>query len=563
MNADANLTGNFQFVCRQMGNRRIKILNYRKEKQPGLLERLTEYAGSDAYPFHMPGHKRREIPDGIPGGFPDPYGIDITEIDGFDNLHHAEGILKDAMETAAAIYGADRSWYLVNGSTCGILSAVFATTENGGKILTARNCHKAVYHAICLNRLEAEYLYPEEITEFGINGGIRAEDVRKALEKDAMRCAGNSGDVRGKITKIQAVLITSPTYEGVVSDIRVIADVAHEYGIPLIVDEAHGAHLIFHKYFPDSAVQEGADLVIQSTHKTLPSFTQTAVLHLCSDIVTKEQVEEIIDIYETSSPSYLLMASAEYGIMYMKENQGQLAEYVDNLKNFRRKCEQLQKISLLNQKKLNCFAYDNGKLVFSVKGCGINGKELFQLLYEKYHIELEMENLTYGIAMTSICDKKKDFDELWKAISEIDKMCEEKEKKNRSLNKAVNEIKIAIQNQDKVEIEICDKNKPKIETKIHNHYKVIQEKENEQTIYPPKIIESWQCRGKAMETVELADSTGRVSGKYVMIYPPGVPILVPGEKILKEIVENISQYLYNGYNVLGLSCNKIIVLKDL
>ena len=216
MNADANLTGNFQFVCRQMGNRRIKILNYRKEKQPGLLERLTEYAGSDAYPFHMPGHKRREIPDGIPGGFPDPYGIDITEIDGFDNLHHAEGILKDAMDEAAAIYGADRSWYLVNGSTCGILSAVFATTENGGKILTARNCHKAVYHAICLNRLEAEYLYPEEITEFGINGGIRAEDVRKALEKDAMHCAGNSGDVRGKITKIQAVLITSPTYEGVV-----------------------------------------------------------------------------------------------------------------------------------------------------------------------------------------------------------------------------------------------------------------------------------------------------------------------------------------------------------
>ena len=160
------------------------------------------------------------------------------------------------------------------------------------------------------------------------------------------------------------------------------------------------------------------------------------------------------------------------------------------LKNFRRKCEQLQKISLLNQKKLNCFAYDNGKLVFSVKGCGINGKELFQLLYEKYHIELEMENLTYGIAMTSICDKKEDFDELWKAISEIDKMCEEKERENRSLNKAVNETKIAIQNQDKVEIEICDKNKPKIETKIHNHYKVIQEKENEQTIYPPKIIES-------------------------------------------------------------------------
>lgn len=166
--------------------RRIENLNYRKEEQPGIMERLIEYTESDAYPFHMPGHKRQEIADGIPGGFPNPYGIDITEIDGFDNLHHAEGILKDAMDEAAAVYGADRSWYLVNGSTCGILSAVFAVTENGGRILTARNCHKAVYHAIYLNRLRAEYLYPEEIVEFGINGGIRAEDVRKRLKR--MRC---------------------------------------------------------------------------------------------------------------------------------------------------------------------------------------------------------------------------------------------------------------------------------------------------------------------------------------------------------------------------------------
>ena len=159
-----------------------------------LYKKLESYGQSDYYPFHMPGHKRNRASSADDFLFE----RDITEISGFDNLHHAEGILKDAMDEAAAIYGTDRSWYLVNGSTCGILSAVFATTENGGKILTARNCHKAVYHAICLNRLEAEYLYPEEITEFGINGGIRAEDVRKALEKDAMHCAGNSGDVRGK-----------------------------------------------------------------------------------------------------------------------------------------------------------------------------------------------------------------------------------------------------------------------------------------------------------------------------------------------------------------------------
>lgn len=508
-----------------------------------IYNKLRELESEKRIPFHMPGHKRADF-----GAFFGVEKMDITEITDYDNLHEPEGIIRESMNLVRDIFKSRESWYLVGGSTLGILVSISSVCRQGDKILIGRNCHKAVYNCIRLLQLEAVYCYADVSAEYDICEDMKPEAVARELRANP---------------DIKAVVLTSPTYEGVVSDIAGIKEVTRPYAIPLIVDEAHGAHLIFHKYFPDSAVQEGADLVIQSTHKTLPSFTQTAVLHLCSDIVTKEQVEEIIDIYETSSPSYLLMASAEYGIMYMKENQGQLAEYVDNLKNFRRKCEQLKKISLLNQKKLNCFAYDNGKLVFSVKGCGINGKELFQLLYEKYHIELEMENLTYGIAMTSICDKKEDFDELWKAISEIDKMCEEKEKENRSLNKAVNETKIAIQNQDKVEIEICDKNKPKIETKIHNHYKVIQEKENEQTIYPPKIIESWQCRGKAMETVELADSTGRVSGKYVMIYPPGVPILVPGEKILKETVENISQYLYNGYNVLGLSCNKIIVLKDL
>ena len=429
MNADANLTGNFQFVCRQMGNRRIKILNYRKEKQPGLLERLTEYAGSDAYPFHMPGHKRREIPDGIPGGFPDPYGIDITEIDGFDNLHHAEGILKDAMETAAAIYGADRSWYLVNGSTCGILSAVFATTENGGKILTARNCHKAVYHAICLNRLEAEYLYPEEITEFGINGGIRAEDVRKALEKDAMHCAGNSGDVRGKITKIQAVLITSPTYEGVVSDIRAIADAAHEYGIPLIVDEAHGAHLEYADQchsFPKSALEYGADIVIQSLHKTLPCFTQTAILHVKGKFVDQDRVSRYLSMFQTSSPSYLFMAGMERCIRYMDgDGRNGMVRYEKRLEHFMERMEGLQVLEVLDReicgKYRTVAGWDPSKIVVStMRAEDFHGEELAETLRRKYHLEMEMTAPEYVIAMTSLMDTEEGFERLGTALLEID-----------------------------------------------------------------------------------------------------------------------------------------------
>ena len=521
-----------------------------------IYSKLRELESEKRIPFHMPGHKRADF-----GAFFGVEKMDITEITDYDNLHEPEGIIRESMNLVKDIFKSKESWYLVGGSTLGILVSISSVCRQGDKILIGRNCHKAVYNCIRLLQLEAVYCYADISAEYDICEDMKPEAVAREVRANP---------------DIRAVVLTSPTYEGVVSDIAGIKEVIRPYGIPLIVDEAHGAHLIFHEYFPESATQTGADLVIQSTHKTLPSFTQTAVLHLCSDIVPKEQVEEMIDIYETSSPSYLLMASAEYGIMYMKEKQEQLAEYVDKLKNFRKKCEQLKKISLLSQEKLNCFAYDNGKLVFSVKSCGISGKELFWLLYEKYHIELEMENLTYGIAMTSICDKKEHFDELWNAISEIDKMCENKLRQTQSLNKIVNKTKIDVQNKARKQKGICSRNKT--ETEINNKNKVeslifdiienkiqiktqIEERRGE--IYPPKVIESWQCRGKAMETVELADSAGRVSGKYVMIYPPGVPILVPGEKILKETVENISQYLYNGYNVLGLSCNKIIVLKDL
>ena len=533
MNADANLTGNFQFVCRQMGNRRIKILNYRKEKQPGLLERLTEYAGSDAYPFHMPGHKRREITDGIPGGFPDPYGIDITEIDGFDNLHHAEGILKDAMDEAAAIYGTDRSWYLVNGSTCGILSAVFATTENGGKILTARNCHKAVYHAICLNRLEAEYLYPEEITEFGINGGIRAEDVRKALEKDAMRCAGNSGDVRGKITKIQVVLITSPTYEGVVSDIRAIADAAHEYGIPLIVDEAHGAHLEYADQchsFPKSALEYGADIVIQSLHKTLPCFTQTAILHVKGKLVDQDRISRYLSMFQTSSPSYLFMAGMERCIRYMDgDGRNEMIRYEKRLERFMERMEGLQVLEVLDReicgKYRTVAGWDPSKIVVStMRAEDFHGEELAETLRRKYHLEMEMTAPEYVIAMTSLMDTEEGFERLGTALLEIDgalRHCVESE-----------------QQKEKGE----SKGKKRCETPEATESKVS---------HPIRRMLICEAMDADTERTALQDTVGKVSAEFVYLYPPGIPIIAPGEVFTDVIVEKIVAYKAAGLLVQG------------
>ena len=527
------MTDNSQFICRRMGNRRIKILNYRKEKQPGLLERLTEYAGSDAYPFHMPGHKRREIPDGIPGGFPDPYGIDITEIDGFDNLHHAEGILKDAMDEAAAIYGADRSWYLVNGSTCGILSAVFATTENGGKILTARNCHKAVYHAICLNRLEAEYLYPEEITEFGINGGIRAEDVRKALEKDAMHCAGNSGDVRGKITKIQAVLITSPTYEGVVSDIRAIADAAHEYGIPLIVDEAHGAHLEYADQchsFPKSALEYGADIVIQSLHKTLPCFTQTAILHVKGKLVDQDRISRYLSMFQTSSPSYLFMAGMERCIRYMDgDGRNGMVRYEERLEHFMKRMEGLQVLEVLDReicgKYRTVAGWDPSKIVVStMRAEDFHGEELAETLRRKYHLEMEMTAPEYVIAMTSLMDTEEGFERLGTALLEIDgalRHCVESE-----------------QQKEKGE----SKEKERCETPEGLESKLS---------HPIRRMLICEAMDADTERTAFQDTVGKVSAEFVYLYPPGIPIIAPGEVFTDAIVEKIMAYKAAGLLVQG------------
>lgn len=520
------MTDNSQFICRQMGNRRIKILNYRKEKQPGLLERLTEYAGSDAYPFHMPGHKRREIPDGIPGGFPDPYGIDITEIDGFDNLHHAEGILKDAMETVAAIYGADRSWYLVNGSTCGILSAVFAATENGGKILTARNCHKAVYHAICLNRLEAEYLYPEEITEFGINGGIRAEDVRKALEKDAMRCAGNSGDVRGKITKIQAVLITSPTYEGVVSDIRAIADAAHEYGIPLIVDEAHGAHLEYADQchsFPKSALEYGADIVIQSLHKTLPCFTQTAILHVKGKLVDQDRISRYLSMFQTSSPSYLFMAGMERCIRYMDgDGRNEMIRYEKRLERFMERMEGLQVLEVLDReicgKYRTVVGWDPSKIVVStMRAEDFHGEELAETLRRKYHLEMEMTAPEYVIAMTSLMDTEEGFERLGTALLEIDGVLRRRMESGRK-EKAASETPEGL------------------ESKLS---------------HPVRRMLICEAMDADTERTAFQDTVGKVSAEFVYLYPPGIPIIAPGEVFTDAIVEKIMAYKAAGLLVQG------------
>ncbi|MCD8019524.1 MAG: aminotransferase class I/II-fold pyridoxal phosphate-dependent enzyme [Clostridiales bacterium] len=452
----------------------------------------------------MPGHKRKKQ-----NIFENVWDFDITEIAGYDNLHHPEGIIRDSMNGLKKIYQTKESWYLVNGSTTGILASISSCCGPGDAILVSRNCHKSVYNAIRLFHLQAYYFSCSISEKYDIVQGIQAE------QEEEIKSVLQSHD------NIKAIILPSPTYEGVIMDIGKIKSITEEYDVKLIVDEAHGAHLMFHEYFPKSAVKCGADLVVQSTHKTLPALTQTALLHLCSNRVSAQKISDRLSILESSSPSYILMASAEYAVQYMDENVDIVEKYVDNLKEFRSECRRLRHLHLIEKEDLMCKDYDNSKLVFSVKDTNINGIELFQLLFQKNHIEFEMADRSNCVGMTSVSDRKEDYDILFHALKKID---------------------------DTLCGEYSDF---KSRTDIKNYMEYI----------PEKILESWECSEFMKIECNLEEAEGKISGDYVMLYPPGIPLLVPGEKIVKEIVENIRYYIYNGYNVYGLSGEKIIVLE--
>ena len=351
-----------------------------------LEQKLNELEQSDIYPFHMPGHKRAFLP------FANPYAIDITEIEGFDNLHHATGILQEAQQKAADLYGAKKTYYLINGSTCGLLAAISAAVPRGEKILMARNCHKAVYHAMYLRQLVPVYLYPED-TAYGIQGQVTPQMVRKQLEQ--------TPDIR-------AVVITSPTYDGVVSDIKNIADTVHAYGIPLIVDEAHGAHFGFSPEFPENATRLGADAVIMSVHKTLPAFTQTALLHLCSDRIAEKKVAQFLGIYETSSPSYLLMAGIEKSLQIIEKDREMLfAAYSRRLAEFRDKTKNLKTLQVLQPSdfsKQEAFSFDPGnfqEIAYRVAdaffGEDVPADTLKQIVYDTLSFDVPLVKVTENI----------------------------------------------------------------------------------------------------------------------------------------------------------------------
>lgn len=464
-----------------------------------LYKNLIEYAQSDYYPFHMPGHKRN-IPEGV-----NPYIYDITEIDGFDNLHEPQGILRMAMEEAASFYESDKTYFLVNGSTCGLLSAISGTTNKGDKILVARNCHKAVYNAIYMNELNPEYVYPEYVETYGINGGVTKEEVRNHLNENR---------------DIRVVVITSPTYEGIVSDINGIAEEIHAKQGILIVDEAHGAHFGMHSSFPQSALACGADIVIQSLHKTLPALTQTALLHIKGNRVNREKVERFLHIYQTSSPSYVLMSSITECINRIKAEGESLFElYVKRINAIKRQAKELRYLKLPGREIVGTngiYDLDLSKLVMSVRGTGYTGNWVYEQMLEKYHIQLEMAAGDYALAMTSPMDTEEGFLRLVRAMEEVDR-------------------------------DITSYRLQALKSVIH--YKI-----------PKAIVKKniYKAMNSDTQSFKLNCAEGRVAAEYIYLYPPGSPIIAPGERITKELIALLGRYKNSGLYIHGMREEDII-----
>ena len=548
-------------------------------------EALYEYSEKDYYPFHMPGHKREFGPETLKN----PYKVDITEIDGFDNLHHAEGILLEAQRRAASLYGASESWYLVNGSTAGILSAVSACTSRGGEILMARNCHKAAYHAAYLRGLKTHYLFPQADRTVGLNGGISPEDVTDMLEM-------HSG--------IQAVLITSPTYDGVVSDVKKIAEVAHAYHVPLIVDEAHGAHFPFSEAFPVSATACGADVVIHSLHKTLPSLTQTALLHRNSERVSADKLRHFLGIYQSSSPSYLFMAGMDACLRLMQgEGRALFDEYTIRLGDCRERLAGLKNLHLLEKGEITGLGFvydlDESKMVVSTANTSIDGAKLHEILLERYHLQMEMAASQYVIALTSVMDTEEGFARLEKALLEIDKELEGA--RGPEARQCLKGSKESISGED---WQCLGSSKESASDEARQCLKSSKESapgEARQCLGSSKEStsgEAWQSLqigrestpGKAglyfenlrdyisgeactaiaeavegvQEEIDLEGSEGRISSEYAYLYPPGIPFLVPGERISSHILDQLRVWKQQGLDIQGLSdytLKKIHVLK--
>ena len=467
-----------------------------------------KYVNRNTVPFHVPGHKKGQ---GIDEEFKkfmgeNPFKIDVTVFKLVDSLHHPTGPIKKAQELAADAYGSKAAFISVHGTSGAIEAMIMSVVSNNDKILIPRNVHKSVTGGIILSGAVPVYMQPELDKEVGIAHGVSPETVEKTLKENP---------------DAKAVLIINPTYYGVATDIKRIAKIVHSYNIPLIVDEAHGPHLGFNDKLPISAINAGADMCAQSTHKIIGALTQCSILHVCSDRIDIHRVQQILNIMQTTSPSYILMASLDCARRQIALHGKELLDYAIDLCTYTR--NEINKIpgfycfgkEILQDN--GAYAFDPTKVTITCRDLGITGYDLDMILSDEYHIQMELSDLYNVLIVGSFGDTKENMDYLIKVLKEISKKYYGKGDKKS----------------DFIDI-------PPIP---------------EQILIPREAFNSTKV------PVPINESIGMISGEFLMAYPPGIPVLCPGEIITKEIVDYVRRLKATGLYVQGTEDPEVEVIK--
>ncbi len=475
---------------------------------------LLGHAESAPVSFHTPGHKGSDLYKRFGyGEFLDKImDCDLTEIPGADSLFQAESAIKGVQDQYRDLYGVSHSYLLVNGSSGGIIASVLTAVPAGGKLIMARNCHKSVFNALILGDIRPVYAYPELVAEWGISGEISSGEIE--------RCIMENPDA-------SAVILPSPNYYGVCSDISAIAETVHKYGKTLIVDQAHGAHLkFFEKGIPPAAEDSGADIVINSIHKTLASFTQSALLNLNSDRVDRYRLEDKLQCVQSTSPSYLLMASLDINATILKSHgKSLIREWADNLDYFYREastitssCESPERPQSILRLLSNLKNLDRSKINIDSQSLGMTGVELEKQLME-HGIFPELNSGNIVLLMTGIGNKREDYEKLISALKEIS---------HRQIvrgNRAVNPGRT---------------------------FSPQKQGSSSGQLHMPKRERIFEMP-KKLKRVPLAEAEGLICASSITPYPPGIPLVCPGERLEADTIAYIKALKDAGEKVIGVN----------
>lgn len=474
-----------------------------------LFSGLVEHAKRNPVQFHIPGHKKGS---GIDPEFRNFIGenalsIDLINIGPLDDLHAPKGMIKQAQELAAEAFGADRTFFSVQGTSGAIMAMIMAVCGPEDKIIVPRNVHKSVMSAIVFSGAIPVFIHPEIDENLGISHGITPDAVERALEQHP--------DAKG-------VLVINPTYFGISADLKKIVKIAHSHHIPVLVDEAHGVHIHFHDQLPLSAMQAGADMAATSVHKLGGSMTQSSILNVREGLVSAKHVASILSMLTTTSTSYLLLASLDVARKQLATRGHELIDRTIQLaQSIRKRINELNHLYCVGEEILGSeatFDYDPTKLIISVKDLGLTGYDVEKWLREKHNIEVELSDLYNILCIITLGDTETEANLLVQALKELSEECDHRAEKVEPLQVMLPDI-------------------------------------------PVLALTPRDAFYAETEVIPFEQSEGRIIAEFVMVYPPGIPIFIPGEIITEENLLYIRKNLEVGLPVQGPEDDEIKTIR--